>query len=107
MSSVISKLKTISEKVTHYLKIKNEYKDNDEKLVATAWFNELKDMGFDPTQMSAFSFLKLYAENRLTSADIITRARRLVQAENKELRGEAWYKRHKEEKEVREQINDL
>jgi hypothetical protein len=46
----------------------------------------------------------LYAENKLPQADIITRARRKVQEDFPNLRGELWEERHKSEKDVRKNI---
>lgn len=51
-------------------------------------------------------FLEIYAEGKLISADVITRARRKAQEENPDLRGANWGKRQVEEKEVRQHIND-
>jgi phage-related tail protein len=48
----------------------------------------------------------MYRDGKLPSADMITRARRKVQQECADLRGEKYEERHKEEKNVRDNIND-
>ena len=50
--------------------------------------------------MSAFEFLKLYSECKLTSPESIRRMRQKLQEENLELRGKSWNKRQKLSKEV-------
>ena len=61
--------------------------DNDSKLIATYWFYELKNKGIDIDEMKAYDFLKLFANSDLTHTETISRMRRQVQEENKELRG--------------------
>lgn len=104
--SVLANILATKDKVIHLLKIKADYRDNDEKLVAAFWFNEVRDkQKRDTKTMTAYDFLDLYSQGGLTSADVITRARRKAQEENKELRGKNWEKRQHEEKEVRQNIN--
>jgi hypothetical protein len=50
-------------------------------------------------------FLQLYAKNQIPQADVITRARRKVQEENPELRGELYNERHQLKEEVKNNIN--
>lgn len=105
--SVLANIQATKDKVIHLLKRKAEYKDDDEKLVAAFWFNEVRDKYKNDTKaMTAYDFLDLYSRGGLTSADVITRARRKAQEENKELRGKKWAERQHEEKEVRQHIND-
>ena len=79
-------------------------RDDDYKLVANVWHNELKALKINSTKISAFYLLKLYSQQILTQADVITRARRKVQEENIELRGELWNERHELESEIRQKI---
>ena len=111
MSSVIvPKIKSTKEKVIKLLESNVNYRNDDEKLVARYWWDELNinkeviQVGIK--SLDAIGLLRMYSEGKLTSADIITRARRKAQEENPELRGSKWKKRHEEEKLVRDEIND-
>lgn len=111
MSSVIiPKIKSTKEKVIKLLESNVNYRNDDEKLVARYWWDELNinkeviQVGIK--SLDAIGLLRMYSEGKLTSADIITRARRKAQEENPELRGEKWKQRHDEEKLVRDEIND-
>lgn len=111
MSSVIvPKIKSTKEKVIKLLESNVNYRNDDEKLVARYWWDELNinkeviQVGIK--SLDAIGLLRMYSEGKLTSADIITRARRKAQEKNPELRGSKWKKRHDEEKLVRDEIND-
>jgi hypothetical protein len=71
----------------------NKYKhlrDSDNKLIATYWFNEIKEKGQNIYEMSAFDFLKLYSDSKLTNAETIRRMRAKLQEEKPELRGDVY-----------------
>lgn len=105
---VKNKLKTTKIKVVDYLsnhRNSNDYKDDDEKLVARFWCDELRDCEINPSSVSAMKFLEIYSQNKiLTSAETIVRARRIAQRDNPELRGKFYKERHIEEKDVRDAI---
>ena len=109
-SVIVPKIKSIKDKVIRILTSVNNSKcrDNDERLVAVFWWNEIheKKLSLNPNGLTIVDFLQMYSEGKLTSADIITRARRKAQEENPELRGSKWKERHDEEKLVRDEIND-
>lgn len=109
-SVIVPKIKSTKDKVIRILTSVNNSKcrDNDERLVAVFWWNEIheKKLSLNPNGLTIVDFLQMYSEGKLTSADIITRARRKAQEENPELRGSKWKERHYEEKLVRDEIND-
>ena len=70
-------------------------KDNDDKLLATYWYYELKDMKRNPETINGMNLLTLISEGRLTNAKTVIRMRRKLQEEFEELRGEK-YKLRKE-----------
>lgn len=107
MSGVISSIKSTKQYVMNYLKyhkLAKIFRDNDRRLVARFWSDELSRMKppVDPKQISGYDLLKIYAEGKLTSHDVITRARRKAQEDDKELRGDNWKNRQDEEEEVRD-----
>jgi len=109
-SVIVPKIKSTKDKVIRIITSVNNSKcrDNDERLVAVFWWNEIheKKLSLNPNGLTIVDFLQMYSEGKLTSADIITRARRKAQEENPELRGSKWKERHDEEKLVRDEIND-
>ena len=60
-----------------------EFRDNDERLCATIWAQEVIDL--KPRGIDAF--LRLYAQGKLTLAPTIKRARAKLQEECPEYRG--------------------
>ena len=83
----------IKNKIKKLLSNDNRLKDNDSKLIARFWANELQEKGVDVNKITAFDFLCLFANGSLHNAEGITRMRRKVQEENKELRGDKYYER--------------
>jgi hypothetical protein len=104
-STFVEKIMTVRGKVEHCLKSDPTLADDDERLVSNIWHLEALKLGKNPMTMTASDFLKLYAEKQFTSADVITRARRKVEEDMPDLRGETWEKRQGLEVNVREQIN--
>ena len=86
------------EKVQHLLATKPHLRDDDNKLIASVWFNELKEKGYSPNTMSGFDLLKEIADNKLTNPESIRRCRAKLQETNPKLRGKVYYERHKEKK---------
>ena len=92
------------DKVKQYMEQYDYLRDNDDRLVATVWYFELKDQGRDPYQMTAVDFFNCLSNGDLTTNEAITRARRKMQEEHEHLRGEKYYERHKHQHEVKEQL---
>jgi hypothetical protein len=80
-----------TKKVIEELLVNNPHlKDSDNKLIATYWFRELKNKGLDPKEISAFDFLKLYADSNVSNAETIRRMRAKLQEEKPVLRGKVY-----------------
>tara|TARA_R110000787_G_scaffold133150_1_gene245471 strand:+ start:202 stop:498 length:297 start_codon:yes stop_codon:yes gene_type:complete len=73
------------DKVAYWLEKYPSLKDNDNRLCSNIWAEELNSV-----EISAQDFLKLYADNKLTSAPSIKRARAKLQEEYPEYRGEKY-----------------
>ena len=101
MKSVTTSIRNTATKVKALLNMSIEARDNDGYLVTNMWYKEMKEMGIDAYKIDATDFFKLYCQGKVTSADVITRARRKVQEECPELRGKNWEERHKESENVR------
>tara|TARA_R100000388_G_scaffold38056_2_gene29477 strand:- start:2751 stop:3062 length:312 start_codon:yes stop_codon:yes gene_type:complete len=71
-------------------------RDNDNKLIANFWFDELYRKGKNAGEITAFEFLRMLSLNEFTSSETIRRTRCKLQEENKELRGRNYNKRQGE-----------
>ena len=90
--------------VEKLLQENNGCRDDDFKLVANFWFWELSNQGQNPVQLTAWDFLKAYANGRLTKADTITRQRRKLQEENVHLRGAKYQQRQEKQSVVKKKL---
>ena len=84
------------DKVRYWLLKHDHLRDNDNKLCANIWNEELKKyiMFKDSFKNSTVrDFLRLYSLGKLTSAPSIKRARAKLQEEEPELRGQKYYMR--------------
>jgi hypothetical protein len=97
--------KEIKQKVRSILELLPSTRDNDNELISTYWENEL---GHEIINLSAETFLKIYAtSNVLTSAESIRRNRQKIQEQNEHLRGLKYRVRQILGEEVRQTIKDL
>ena len=104
MNYIIDDLNETGKEVYRLLMKYPHLKDSDRRLVATYHCYEVGGKE-NLSKMSAVEYLDAIIQSRLTNPDTITRARRKVQEEHPEARGEKYLKRKKNESEVREQIN--
>jgi len=74
-------------------------RDSDHKLVAWVWREEIKEHWGD-------DIINLLNMDKLTNWESISRCRRLLQAENEELRGDNWKERHEKSVEVAMELMD-
>ena len=81
------------DKVLKLLQENTSNRDSDNKLIANFWFHEIKAMGKDPNTLTAFGLLDLMSKSKLTNTETITRVRRQLQEQNKELRGKNYINR--------------
>ena len=100
----LNKIKSMYDMVKKLLEKDARFRDDDNYLVSKIWGYTLVEKGLKPSEHSITTFLQMYSDEQLPSADMITRARRKVQEEHERLRGELWLKRHNEEKNVRQNI---
>ena len=91
---------TVVELLTQY----TDFKDNYNQLVAWFWKLEMEKMGYPSSNTPTAHFLKIMAFGKLTSADTITRVRRLVQEENIELRGKKYNERQANQTKVKKDL---
>ena len=78
------------QQVTYWLTKHPSLRDDDNRLCANIWAEELTALGFGAIETQAVEFLRLYSFNKLTSAPSIKRARAKLQEECPEFRGEKY-----------------
>jgi len=97
------KIINLSDQVIKLLKKKSHLRDNDRRLTCNIWWKSVPN----PELLMFEDFINLYIEGKVPESDSITRCRRKVQAETKELRGENWEKRHAMEKIIIEELKEI
>ena len=75
-------------------------KDNDNKLICSFWYYEMKLKGMNPDNMSCMQFMNLIADNKLTNSKTIRRYRAKLQEENIFLRGKLYIERQTKKQEI-------
>jgi len=95
-------IKSVEPKVKELLDKYPDLRDNDQRLMANFWLQQLKRLGHGPAE-----FLLVYSKGNLSSSESITRARRKIQEQYPELRGELWSKRHAKQDEVIQELKDI
>jgi len=95
--------KNIQDQVKNILEKAPHCRNDDKKLTANIWINELRQNGV--SQEEAMRICKLYLDLKLTPSDTITRARRKLQEIDPNLRGHSYHARKQKEKEIRYKIN--
>ena len=78
-------------------------RDNDNKLIATIWKQDLRNMGIN-LDIATYNFLQLYALGELSNSETIRRVRQKIQEENPELRGTVDGLRKEQAESVRKEI---
>ena len=101
--SLLTTYNTVKKLLYQYPK----YRDNDELLVVQIWFNELKVKGIDVKAISGMDLLNYYKDGNLTTADIITRARRKVNEEHEQSRGKSYHPRQKKQTMYKDQVKAI
>jgi len=99
-------LKDKKQVVASILQRYNSTKDSDGALIATFYLNEIggKDI---LKSMSAYDFLKILSEDKLTPAATIIRVRRKLQEDYIDLRGKKYQDRMNAGEDTRKKIKTL
>lgn len=106
MGTTIIKIKDMQVVVKQLLELYPTYRDNDRKLVAHVWMMQVGGER-NMSSIDLYSFMRQWVDNEdISTPDTITRARRKLQQEYPHLRGENYSKRHMEEVDVRNKINN-
>ena len=94
----------LQDKIKHILLTKRHCRDDDVYLIYKIWGNELSKLNLDIRNMHLVPTLKMWANKQISHPSGIMRARRKVQEEYPETRGQVWEERHKQQKQVQEDL---
>jgi hypothetical protein len=101
------KVKKHEKEITYFLTNKPHLRDNDLKLLATIWWNEVKDKRLDTKTMSAHDLLDMLADGKLSNPSSIRRCRAKLQEVNPSLRGKRYTNRKKDQTtEVKDELRN-
>ena len=97
------KITRLVDNVTNLLIVEPALRDNDRRLICNIWWKSISN----PELLMFEDFIALYIKGKVPESDSITRCRRKVQEENKDLRGESWDLRHGLEDAIKDEIREL
>lgn len=100
----IRKCKDIVEKL---LTEQPHLRDDDNKLLASVWYIEIKQRKLIPEKITGFKVLGLIAEKKLSNSESIRRSRAKLQELNVNLRGNIYYERHKHKADVEHELRNF
>tara|TARA_B100001248_G_C27258509_1_gene397263 strand:+ start:407 stop:730 length:324 start_codon:yes stop_codon:yes gene_type:complete len=92
------------DRVYKWLEKASHLRDDDNKLIANIWCEDIVSKGYSVKDISGHFLLKLLAEHKLTSTESIRRSRCKVQEDNPHLRGHKYNKRMAKQKEVKSEL---
>ena len=97
------KITRLTDRVIRLLTVESDLRDNDRRLTCNIWWKSVSN----PELLMFEDFIKLYIKGKVPESDSITRCRRKVQEEKKELRGKSWDLRHGLEDAIKEEIKEM
>lgn len=101
--------KALRQRVERYLAEFPHCRDDDNRLIANVWQDELlTKLGKDTyLSLSAHELLGMYAKHKLSSPESIRRMRQKIQELQPLLRGTTWQKRQRHQGKVKQQIRQF
>ena len=97
------KITRLTDRVIRLLTVESDLRDNDRRLTCNIWWKSVSN----PELLMFEDFIKLYIDGKVPESDSITRCRRKVQEEKKELRGKSWDLRHGLEDVIKQELKDI
>ncbi len=100
----IKKSKDIVEKL---LKEQPHLRDDDNKLLASVWYIQIRHMNMLPEDISGYKVLDLVANKKLANAESVRRSRAKLQELRTDLRGKIYASRHNHIVDVKEELKSF
>ena len=99
---IITEIKNIKERVKEWLALYPKLRDNDNKLIANIWYNQMKNK-----KATAADLLQALSDGKLIKPESIRRCRQKVQEQNPHLRGTKYKAKQEQGNEFRDEIKDV
>ena len=103
--NLFKQMKTAKRRVEYLLTITPRLRDDDNKLIANYYYNEIGAENL--VKMTATEFLQRFADGKLTSSESIRRVRAKLQEKTPELRGQNYNKRQQDGDDFKNNIFEL
>jgi hypothetical protein len=100
----IKKSKDIVEKL---LTQQPHLRDDDNKLLASVWYIQIKKMGLIPEDISGWQVLDFVANKKLANAESVRRSRAKFQELRVDLRGKIYASRHSHISDVKQELKSF
>jgi hypothetical protein len=98
-------IKSIKKRILKLLMEKPHLRDDDQKLIANVWFQDLLIAHIEPEKITGYELLDIFSKNEIMSnPESIRRVRQKAQEEHVELRGSTWKNRHKNEEVIKKEL---
>lgn len=89
------------------LKVRADLRDNDRRLIAIIWWQELKDKKkLEMKNITGQRLMEEFMEGTLTSPETIRRTRQKIQQDHPETRGRNWQIRKEKQKAIRAEMRN-
>lgn len=98
------KINNTKDRVRTWLENYPHLREDDNRLLANIWHDDILKLGRNLMEMSSAEFLKYMAENKLTNPESVRRCRQKLQQDHPELRGVVYEQRQENQEDVREEL---
>ena len=101
-------MKQVKQRIQHLLTTHPHLRDDDNKLQANIWHQDIKETGNNPDKMTATDLLGMMANGQLTNPESIRRVRQQLQEQIISLRGNRYNQRQgKIQQEIKTELGYL
>ena len=106
---MLNQIKNIKSEVIRLLTKFPHLRDSDTKLIATIWGSDIgkNEHGLVAKQITAFTFLEMFACGKYTSPESIRRIRQKIQEQHEELRGKSYKARKEHAQTIKQEIKSI
>ena len=97
----------VKKRVENFLTNYPHLRDNDEKLIANIWTQDLMAKGVDIKKISAMHLMTRFAEGQLTNPESVRRTRQKIQQNNENLRGKSYKERGNKQEVIVNELEEI
>ena len=101
------KIKKSKDIVAKLLTEQPHLRDDDNKLLASVWYIQIKHMNKMPENISGYDVLELVANKKLANSESVRRSRAKLQELRADLRGKIYASRHSHINDVKQELKSF